>query len=146
MVKNEPYGLRNVRIISARSGLKTIHAPVEIGLDRFDLCDAEQERVDQTEDVGGHLLCGPDTVRLGLLGNQAGRTHQTSATGLSGKWVGRAVGFVAGELILHAPKFEDFLAVHHGPFSTSPAALNRRMGEKTARHLNDGQRERQLHQ
>ena len=36
---------------------KVIHATVEIGPDGFNLRDAEEERVHQTEDVEGRLLC-----------------------------------------------------------------------------------------
>ena len=62
---------------------KAIHATVEIGPDGFNLRDAEEERVHQTEDIECHPLHreGPDGVRLELLGNQASCTHQTSAAG-----------------------------------------------------------------
>jgi hypothetical protein len=61
---------------------KAIHSTVEISPDRFDLRDAEEEGVHETEDVESHLFGreGADTIAFELVGDDVCWTHQTCST------------------------------------------------------------------
>lgn len=60
----------------------TVHTTVQIGPDRFDLGNVEQERVHETENVESHFLGGesPDTKLFETFGNKVGSAHETGAS------------------------------------------------------------------
>lgn len=62
---------------------QSVHTTTQIGPDRLDLRDVEQERVHQTQDVERHLFGreGSDTHLLDTFGDNIGRAHQTGTSG-----------------------------------------------------------------
>ena len=61
----------------------SVHTSVEVGPDRFNLGDVEEQGVHETEDVESHLLGGEgsNTELLEALGDKVGGAHKTGTSG-----------------------------------------------------------------